>query len=171
MVVPDGVLSRLNDKTLRDRILKDCGIDALISLPIHTFFATPKKTYILAITKKPDNTKTQDKPVFTYLVREIGETRDANRFETKDKNDLKEMAILFRQFMATPKDFKSPSQLCKIQEIERFQDKHWLIDRDWSAEEKKELGFEDDTIELSEKEFDVMIGDISKLLGEFNGSF
>jgi hypothetical protein len=51
-VVPDGIMNRSNDKKLRDFILEQCEIDAVISLPLNTFFTTNKKTYILALTKK-----------------------------------------------------------------------------------------------------------------------
>ena len=52
IVVPDGIMNRSNDKKLRDFILENCIIDAVISLPLNTFFTTNKKTYILALTKK-----------------------------------------------------------------------------------------------------------------------
>ena len=52
IVVPDGIMNRSNDKKLRDFILEQCEIDAVISLPLNTFFTTNKKTYILALTKK-----------------------------------------------------------------------------------------------------------------------
>ncbi|WP_417301763.1 N-6 DNA methylase [Enterocloster sp.] len=49
---PDGIMNRSNDKKLRDFILEQCEIDAVISLPLNTFFTTNKKIYILALTKK-----------------------------------------------------------------------------------------------------------------------
>lgn len=52
IVVPDGIMNRSNDKKLRDFILGQCDIDAVISLPLNTFFTTNKKTYILALTKR-----------------------------------------------------------------------------------------------------------------------
>ena len=52
IVVPDGIMNRSNDKKLRNFILDECIIDAVISLPLNTFFTTNKKTYILALTKK-----------------------------------------------------------------------------------------------------------------------
>lgn len=52
IVIPDGIMNRSNDKKLRDFILEQCNIDAVISLPLNTFFTTNKKTYILALTKK-----------------------------------------------------------------------------------------------------------------------
>ena len=83
VVVPDGIMNRSNDKKLCNFILEQCNIDAVISLPLNTFFTTNKKTYILALTKKvPVNIggiptlERQTTPVFTYLCSEIGETRD-----------------------------------------------------------------------------------------------
>ena len=52
IVIPDGILSNLANKKLREFILDKCSIEGIISLPINTFFGTPKKTYILAIKKK-----------------------------------------------------------------------------------------------------------------------
>ncbi|RUA27417.1 MAG: N-6 DNA methylase, partial [Bacteroidetes bacterium] len=82
IVVPDGIFNRQNDAKLRKFLLDECFIDAIISLPEKTFFTTPKKTYILALTKKADSKEEQTDPVFTYLVSEIGETRDVYRFDT-----------------------------------------------------------------------------------------
>ena len=50
VVVPDGIMNRSNDKKLRNFILDNCYVDAVISLPLNTFFTTNKKTYILALT-------------------------------------------------------------------------------------------------------------------------
>ena len=69
IVVPDGIFNRQNDKNLRRHILNNCNIDAIISLPIKTFFTTSKKTYILALTKKNSISELQTTPVFTYLVK------------------------------------------------------------------------------------------------------
>ena len=94
IVIPDGIMNRSNDKKLRDFILEQCNIDAVISLPLNTFFTTNKKTYILALTKKVAvnvggvaTLPKQMTPVFTYLCSEIGETRDVYRFDI-DQNDL-----------------------------------------------------------------------------------
>ena len=94
VVVPDGIMNRSNDKKLRNFILDNCYVDAVISLPLNTFFTTNKKTYILALTKKtPVNVggvatlERQTNPVFTYFCSEIGETRDVYRFDI-EQNDL-----------------------------------------------------------------------------------
>lgn len=36
VVVPDGIMNRINDKKLKDFILEKCNIDAVISLPLNT---------------------------------------------------------------------------------------------------------------------------------------
>jgi type I restriction-modification system DNA methylase subunit len=97
VVVPDGIFNRQNDKNLRQFILDECFIDGIISLPIKTFFTTPKKTYILCITKKNSKSEIQTTPVFTYMVSEIGESRDIYRFRI-EQDDLTEAANLFNQF-------------------------------------------------------------------------
>ena len=101
VVVPDGIMNRSNDKKLRNFILDNCYVDAVISLPLNTFFTTNKKTYILALTKKtPVNVggvatlERQTNPVFTYFCSEIGETRDVYRFDI-EQNDLETASDLF----------------------------------------------------------------------------
>jgi type I restriction enzyme M protein len=69
IVIPDGILNRQNDKTLRKYITDECFIDGIISLPLNTFFTTNKKTYIFCLTKKSDKGQIQTEPVFTYLSR------------------------------------------------------------------------------------------------------
>jgi len=122
IIIPDGILSRKNDKNLRKFILDNCFIDAIISLPENTFFTTQKKTYIIAITKKITSGK-QNFPVFTYLVSEIGESRDINRFDI-DQDDLTESVTLFQFFKGNTKDFEkvlgNKDKRCKLQKIEKF---------------------------------------------------
>ena len=103
VVVPDGIMNRSNDKKLRNFILDNCYVDAVISLPLNTFFTTNKKTYILALTKKtPVNVggvatlERQTNPVFTYFCSEIGETRDVYRFDI-EQNDLETASDLFNK--------------------------------------------------------------------------
>lgn len=95
--MPDGIFNRLNDNKLRRFIIDECYINGVISLPINTFFTTPKKTYILILTKKDKKEDKQIKPVFTYLVTDIGETLDVYRFDT-GKSDLEKAKNLFRMF-------------------------------------------------------------------------
>jgi len=144
VVIPDGILNRKNDKNLRRFILDKCFIEGIISLPISTFFTTPKKTYILCLTKKTDKHDIQKDLVFTYLVSEIGESRDIYRFNI-EQNDLQEAVTLFSFFKINKVGFAkiNSDKRCKIQSIEKIEsnlEKDWLIDKWWSDEEKVELG-------------------------------
>lgn len=159
IIIPDGILHRLNDDRLRTFIKEQCYIDAVISLPINSFYRTPKKTYILAVTKKDFPTdhereaSRQTHPVFTYLVTNIGETLDVNRFPIEE-NDLNEAVSLFNQFKGAKTTFESHSLRCKIQPIDRFDpSESWTVDRWWSEEEKIELGIEDEKTVLTVDEF------------------
>lgn len=145
VVVLDGLLNRQNDKKMRQYILDECILDALISLPLHTFFTTSKKTYILGITKKMDKKQVQSDAVFTYLVSEIGESRDVYRFDI-EQDDLTEAVTLFAFFKASKERFKDLPILdkrCKIVSIDYFVNgvnKNWVIDKQWSEKERIELG-------------------------------
>lgn len=159
VIIPDGILNRINDHKLRSFIKEECIIDGIISLPINAFYTTPKKTYILAITKKRGKTETERKeegqkdPVFTYLVSSIGETLDVNRFTIKD-NDLVEATSLFNQFKGAKKSFQSLSARCKVQPIDKFDPKEsWTVDRWWTEEEKIELGIEEERQVLTVPQF------------------
>lgn len=175
IVIPDGILNRLHDNKLRKFIKNECIIDGIISLPSNAFYTTPKKTYILAITKKDGKTEAeresdkQKEPVFTYLVSNIGETLDVKRFSTPDKNDLIEMVSLFNQFKGAKISFKTSSLRCKIQPITKFNpDEHWSVDRWWSKDEKIELGIEEADIIMTLVEFEQRVQDTSIKIKELN---
>lgn len=168
IVIPDGIFNRQNDKNLRQFILEECFIDGIISLPIKTFFTTPKKTYILCLTKKADNRYVQTDPVFTYLVSEIGESRDIYRFDI-DQNDLDEAVILFNQFKGAKNFFKTDDNRCKIQPIEKFSPlNHWSVDRWWPKEEQISLGILNESDIVDVNEFSELVSDVSETLNEFS---
>lgn len=173
IIIPDGILNRLNDKKIRKFILDECYLEGIISLPVKTFFSTPKKTYILAITKKENRENKQDFPVFTYLVSSVGETLDVKRFEIPE-NDLNEAVKLFKTFQANSrdkdvkKDLEVQSKRCKIQNLKTFEpEKHWSIDRWWSKEEKINLGIEEEIVEISEDNFFELISEIGDEMKSF----
>jgi type I restriction-modification system DNA methylase subunit len=171
VVIPDGMLNRQNDKTLRKYILDECFIDGLISLPLNTFFTTNKKTYILCITKKADKKQIQTEPVFTYLVSEIGESRDVYRFDI-DQNDLGEAVTLFSFFKGNKNGFAkiNVDKRCKIQPIKKFApDTYWSVDRWWTKNEQIELGIVEEDKTLGVSAFSEIINDISETLKEYSG--
>lgn len=175
VVVPDGIMNRSNDKKLRNFILEQCCIDAVISLPLNTFFTTNKKTYILALTKKVPvsvggvpTLERQTTPVFTYLCSEIGETRDVYRFDI-DQNDLENASDLFNMFKGAKARFKTDDKRCKIVDISSFYDgSHWSVDRWWTRDEKIELGIEEDVAAVSLDDYISMVGEAASTLLEFD---
>ncbi|QDH74258.1 SAM-dependent DNA methyltransferase [Brevundimonas sp. M20] len=163
IIIPDGILLRgqASDHKLRAWIARMCTVDALISLPVKTFFATPKKTYVLALTRKPDPTVVQTHPVFAYLVKDIGETLDAQRFSTTI-NDLPDMARRFRQFVAIKADLQADpppgvelvtpkAKYIPFGELVGGRD--WAVDRFWTKAEKVSLGLQEEAVEITEEDF------------------
>ncbi len=170
IVVPDGIFNRQNDKNLREFIRQECFIDGIISLPINTFFTTNKKTYILCLTKKNNKADIQTDPVFTYLVSEIGESRDIYRFDI-EQNDLNEATTLYNFFKGNKSSFESFNKdpRCKIFPIKWFTvDSYWSIDRWWSKEEKIALGIEEEDKAVSMLGFSSLVQDISDTLSSLS---
>ncbi len=172
IILPDSIFNVITNLILRNELIKKCFINCIISLPLKTFYNTPKKTYILGITKKDCNEDEfeniiQDYPVFTYLVSNIGETLDKNRFEIED-NDLDKAKNLFNQFKGSPKTFKTDDPRCKIQPIEKFKnEKYWVIDRWWNKAIKEKLGIiekkENLTIDEFKEEMEFIKNDFNTL--------
>jgi type I restriction-modification system DNA methylase subunit len=166
VVLPDSIFNVFANKVLRDEIKKQCFINCIISLPSKTFFNTPKKTYILGISKKEDENTTQQFPVFTYLVSNIGETLNVDRFDIPE-NDLDKAKILFNQYKGSPKEFNTDDLRCKLQPIEKFEnEKYWIIDKWWSKEEKIYLEIEEEEDIITIDEFKEDINNMKNDLGE-----
>lgn len=164
VVVPDGLLSQ---KGVIKFIAEQCIVQAIVSLPSRTFYSTPKKTYILVLTKKMAEEGPQTAPVFAYLASEMGESRDSYRFSIP-KNDLVEAVSLFNQFKGSPETFKSLSPRCKVLDASDFlgaKTKNWLVERLWSDKEKRSLGIAETSVEMSGEEFVALAKDIEEAIG------
>lgn len=150
VIVPDGLL---NQSSILDYLIEKCFIRAVVALPTRSFYSTVKKTYILVLNRKETVSDMQSDPIFTYLVSEIGESRDVRRVFIKS-NDLDEMVTLFRQFSSSRSVFSTPIPRCKIIPFKDFTNKgNWLIDRLWTKAEKADLGIEDEQFEINEEDF------------------
>lgn len=163
IIVPDGIFNRQNDKNLRKFILDECFIDGIISLPIKTFFTTPKKTYLFCITKKNNKSQVQTDPVFTYFASEIGESRDVYRFNI-EQDDLQDAVTLYSFFKGNKKGFSQINNniRCKIQEIEKFNpESHWCIERWWTNEEKEQLGIIEENVKIKIDDFPIILDNVS----------
>ena len=101
IVLPDGIFNRGTDKKLRNFIYENCQVEAIIGLPLKTFFNTPKKTYVLVLRKieKTQKEVLKVRKTFIYEAQSIGETLDANRFDDYQNNDLKRASTLFKSFV------------------------------------------------------------------------
>lgn len=166
VVVPDGLM---NQSKVLEGIKSRCIIDSIAALPSRTFFSTPKKTYILEITRKDNRARQQD-PVMLYVVSEIGESRDARRIPI-DQNDLRSLEDAHKYFMVDKAGFHTTDPRCKVMDFEDFDGlSQWLIERQWTAEERRDLGLEDERSEVDEAEFRQMVAatldDLSAYLEE-----
>ena len=176
VVIPDGLLSNMQNSTLKENLKNLCYIRGIISLPLNAFFATSKKTYILIIEKKIANENdgilpAQDSKVFAYLCSSIGESLDANRFEDPDHNDLKVAARRFTLFKAGGfcdslmgnTDKADPRM--KLLDIAAFdQNVSWIIEKQWSDDEKESLGIKEKQNTATVSEFCDMLNDLGNTI-------
>ena len=182
VVIPDGMLSNMQNATLKRQLKSMCYIRGLISLPLNAFFATSKKTYIIVLQKKEKSQDTgiypaQTDPVFTYLCSSIGETLDVNRFPDPDHNDLEKATRLYKIFRAGQfsgklfgKDDTADKRM-KLLPISVFApDSTWIIEKQWSNAEKEDLGIKEKQNVASIDEFCDMLADlkdsISNIIGD-----
>lgn len=161
VILPDGVFQRSADAKLRKWVAEECLVDGIISLPVKTFYAVKKKTYVLCLTKKTELSDVQHHPVFGYLVTSIGETLDGARYRTSD-SDMPELARMFRTFKSIKDRFAddpaagdnfSSAKLKLIPADTVLQSASWAIDRFWTTEEKVALGLHEEVTSISEDEF------------------
>lgn len=155
IVLPDGIFTNLGNTNLKQLVLDKCFIESIISLPVGSFFNTPKKTYILTLKKKTEeqiyNAEKQEYQVFTYICKSIGEELNVNRFDTPDDNDLHNAVTKYNSYKNLPsrtvieEPFKTWFQTdgkMKLLSIDSFPaDANWNIDNFWTDEEKVRLGF------------------------------
>lgn len=160
VIVPDGLLNQCG---VLEHIKSECDVLLLAALPSRTFYSTPKKTYILGLRKKAE-AREQVTPVFTYLVSEIGESRDTRRV-TIPENDLLTMEHQFRYFRAAPLKYTSTDPRCKIRPWAEFSAlRNWLVDRSWSHEERVTLGIAEDIFEVDVETFRDLVADAKAAL-------
>ena len=170
IVVPDGLFDRRDDKNLRQFIIDTCFIDGIISLPKNTFFTTTKKTNILCITKKNSDSDIQTDPVFSYLVSEIGESRDVYRFDI-DRDDLSEAVTLFNFFKGNKKAFQkiNKDKRCKSIEFDHFLnnvENNWIIEKKWTRDELISLEILGADTKVKVNEFPLLLDEITNTIDQ-----
>lgn len=154
VVVPDGLM---NQHKVLDRIKERCIVDSIAALPSRTFFSTPKKTYILEITRKTDSQQVQKDPVLFYLVSEVGESRDARRIPIP-QNDLLTLEQAHKYFMVDKTNYIPTDSRAKVVSWDDFNAlPQWLIERQWSIDERRQLNLEEERSEIDEEGFAEMV--------------
>lgn len=179
IVLPDGIFSNYANSKLKEYMLENCSIESIISLPVGSFFTTPKKTYILTIRRKTEAQKNnnfmQDYPVFCYVANSIGESLDAYRFDI-ESNDLKEAVTKYNFFRkGDKKNILEPIQShlagdkkLKLIDIQNFSsDKSWIIENWWTEEEKIEIGLIKPKTVVSVNDFQGLLEDLTNSLTDF----
>jgi type I restriction-modification system DNA methylase subunit len=160
VVVPDGLM---NQESMLQFIKDRCQVLSVVALPSRTFYSTPKKTYILGVRRKRGDAAQTD-PVFTYLVSEIGESRDTRRVPIP-ANDLATMEEQFLYFKAALARYATDDPRCKIVPWEHFDGlRNWLVDRSWTHEEKVALGVVEENFEVDAAEFRDLVSDAKTAL-------
>ena len=178
VILPEGILTNIGNKELKKKLLRECFIESIISLPINSFFNTPKKTYILTIKKKSkseiEEGFIQTHKIFAYLCKSIGESLDVYRFDIED-NDLHEATNKYNAYRNLADKntiiepfkswFESDGKM-KLFDISVFnEEKNWNIDNFWTDKEKIELGFKAADKKMTLEEFkqyvDELIADMS----------
>lgn len=157
VVLPDGIFTNLGNTNLKQLILDKCNIESIISLPVGSFFNTPKKTFILTLRKKSENdienNVKQDFKIFTYICKSIGEELNVNRFDTPDDNDLHNAVVKYNLYknLQDKNNIQEPFKQwfendgkMKLLSIDKFSaGENWNIDNFWTDEEKIKLGFKE----------------------------
>lgn len=174
IVLPDGIFTNIGNHRLRNFVIEQCFIEAIISLPINTFFNTPKKTYILTIKKKRDLSLTQNYPIFAYYCSSIGETLDVNRFNIDD-NDFQVAVNKFNLYRNCKdknniedylKSIFTDNRL-KLLDFNNFKElQSWDIDKCWSDDEKIKIGVKKSDQIMSLDEFESYIKEV---IDDING--
>lgn len=165
VILPDGFFYRPTDNALKGKIISECNIDGIISLPLKTFYATSKKTYILCLTKKSCANTIQKNPVFLGLVSQIGETLDSDRIPC-EKNDLLEVSKEYKKFIYDNDSYQVTSKRIKIIPFEKINTNfNWLVENYWDKDELIELGLKGEERDLTS---DDIIDEIDHSVHKFN---
>jgi len=106
IVLPDGLLSNSAYQFVREWLIQKAHIDAVVSLPVHTFLPyVGVKTSVLAITKEPLETKEQmlmaatgiRQQVFMAVAEEVGYDHQGRLSDTNDLPGILEEYHRYRQ--------------------------------------------------------------------------
>ena len=175
VILPDGIFTNIANTNLKQLILHECYIESIISLPVGTFFNTPKKTFILTLHKRNDDeNQKQPYPVFAYLCSTIGETLDVYRFDDVDNNDLKNATDLYKIYKSGKTNPMVNSLIndnprAKLIDIDFFgTEDNWDINLQWSDVEKENLGIKRKDNIMTADEFDNYVTELIEDIKDYS---
>ena len=169
IVLPNGLFLNGANKRLHEFIRTSCYIEAIVSLPLNTFFNTSKKTYIMTLRKKRDVSKKQEYPIFSYYCASIGEQLNVDRFDSDD-NDFQTAVNKYNLFRSCKdknniEDYLKPIfendlklKLLSIDSLEEHS--AWDIENRWSDEEKVRMGVKKADVIMSLDEFSAYLKEV-----------
>ncbi len=105
IVLPDGILTNSSLQYVRDFLMENSQILAVVSLPQFAFthFGAGVKSSLVFVRKKKDNEKTGNYPIFMAIAEHIG--YDATGRDDRI-NDLNTILEEYRKFEKNPKEYK-----------------------------------------------------------------
>ena len=97
IVLPHSILTNAWMQFVRDFILDNCQVDAIVSLPPQTFapFKGVGKASVLFLTKKTTKSPSLDYPVFTAIAKHVGYD---NTGRSDHRNDLSAIVQDFKKY-------------------------------------------------------------------------
>ena len=120
IIVPNGILNNSSLQYVRDYIMENNQILAVVSLPQFTFshYGAGVRTSVLFLRKKAQNKILGNYPIFMAIADQIG--YDATGRETSEKNDFPQIIEQYRKF----------EQIQHVKVSSDLENKIFLIHRD-----------------------------------------
>ena len=105
IVLPDGILTNSSLQYVRDYIMEQTQILAVISLPQFTFshFGAGVKSSLLFLRKKDKDEKIENYPIFMAIAQHIGYDATGRKDSI---NDLDAILVEYQKFEKNPKNYK-----------------------------------------------------------------
>lgn len=116
IVVPQSILTNTWMKFVRDFILENCRVDAIVSLPPQTFapFKGVGKASVLFLTKKTAKNPSLNYPVFIAIAKHVGYD---NTSRVDHRNDLPTVARDFKKYQQGSTDLSKLSFAINAQQL------------------------------------------------------
>lgn len=133
VIINDGTLESPSKGGFRKKLLKNCKINAIVSLPKYAFAPyTKEKTYVLFMQKKQkeERGRIQETPIWHFIVDYDGYANSDKRYPTKYHNDLPELEEKYEGAIELISQYKT--------EKRKFESEKNKFEREVNEREKSE---------------------------------